>query len=356
MRLRRVVRPAAMVMLAGLISVSLAACGEDDDSGDEATPSASGSGDKDEKGEATVSIEMKDYAFAVSGAMAEGGSIEFSNTGKEYHMTGFGKLKDGKTIKDVTDALDEQSGPPEGGEEGGEEGASGEIARSEHGSSTSTSAASGGGDDEGEGEEEEEDPFADILDEVDYPGSIAEPGGQVTLSAGNLDAGDYALICYFGTEGGGPPHFAKGMVGEFKVVEGGEPEELTAAATYEVDKTGKITGPATLKAGEQTLEFTPGDDAEVGVIFVKPTAGKTFKDMDEAFTKVFESEEGTPKNARSQIPGSIVFATFDLVDVEGFTATVDLAPGTYYLVADTGEGEEEGKAKPDPPTLKVTVS
>src|SRR5688572_1230046 len=102
----------------------LAACGGDDDDAadDETTTTES----EDQGGENTLQVEMQDYSYETSGALAEGWTrLEFENTGEEYHMAGLGRLKEGVTLADVTDALSQA-----GGEEGGEE-SSGEEESSE---------------------------------------------------------------------------------------------------------------------------------------------------------------------------------------------------------------------------------
>lgn len=336
MDMRRYARPLAAVMLAGLVSGSLVGCGEDE--------STSSSGEK-----ADVTIEMKDFSFAVSGTLTEGGAIEFTNTGKELHMVGFGKFKPGKGIDDVKDAL-KQMGGPEGGEggEGEDEGAAGEIARAAQGSTTT--APAGGEEDEEGGEGG--DPFAEIIEEASLPGGFYLPGTSATVTTGELEPGTYGLICFIPGEGGGPPHALSGMVGELTVEAGDEPAAPKADATYTVDKTGKVSGPASLDSGPQTIAVKAGAGAdEQEAVLVKPKGDGTFESVDKKAEELYDNEDGPPKGAASMVPADFLVGLFDFAGADLVYLTVDLEPGTYYFASEDSDDDDEEYAEP----LKITV-
>src|SRR5690349_12799373 len=94
-----------LVLTLGLAAGALVACGGDDDDSaagddDDTTTTAEADGD-----DADASIDMHEYAYTIKGSVRAGGTIHLSNSGKEFHMLGVAKLKDGKTYDDAVTAL-----------------------------------------------------------------------------------------------------------------------------------------------------------------------------------------------------------------------------------------------------------
>lgn len=319
----------AAVLAAAMMAVSLAACGDDDETAAPTTTTAT----EEPAGSPTVQIEYVDYAYRVSGPLVAGGTMQLRNSGKEFHMMGVGRLKPGKTLEDLKKLVSQ--GPPGGGE--GEAGGEG--------------GAGGAGGEGGEGGEEQ-DPLADVVEEVGLPGNIMGPGGAAELTVPAFGPGNYALICFLPTEGEGTPHFAKGMIAELKVVEGEAPEP-SADATYRLATGRAPEGPTTLTAGRHTLKFeaAPGSE-QLEPALAKPEAGKTYADLDEAISKLFEGEGPPPKNAAAQIPGELTFNGFDLREITEFYLALDFTPGTYLLAANDTDEEEEA---PGPPEELTTI-
>ncbi len=354
-------RFAGILALSALMAAGLGACGDDDTTGSDAP-----------EGSDSVSIEMGDYSFTVSGPLTAGGSIKLSNIGKEIHMVGLGKLKPGKTMADLQTALS-QAGPPEGG--------AGETTTSVAGGTTSTSVAGGtttttraGGTTTttaagttttaagattttaaGGGAGEEQDPTADIITDVGLPGGFMGPGESAEVSAANLTEGSYALICFIPTEVEGMPHFAKGMVNQLEVVGGTTPSKPTADATYKLAKGLPVEGPATLTAGKHTLQFDAAagsEQLEPGLTMLNP--GATLAQLNDAFVRIFESDAPPPKGAADLIPAKVIYGGFDMEDVTSFYLTVDLKPGNYYILA--GDTDEENAPQPPIEMLNITVT
>ena len=323
--------------LAVLLSITGAACGDDDDEAeDTATTTA-------EAGKAVVDIEMKDYAYTVSGALTEGGTIRAKNTGKEIHMITVSKFKPGKTVADLVKAFQEA---PEGEDE--DETTTTSAARG----ATTTSAGAEGE----EGEEEEDDPTAEVVDEVDKQGGagIFSPNAPaVELTGGGLEPGDYALMCFVNVEGDNEtPHVARGMVATLKVVKGTAPTP-TADATYKIEQGKAITGPTTLTAGRHVLklEATGTNAGDLEPVLFKPNPGKTFAEAD----RLFDSwDEGLPKGAVSQIPGLLLVAMFDFGGQTTQYIATDFTPGTYNLAAQDTDVDDAPNQPKEFITIKVT--
>jgi hypothetical protein len=325
-------RKMALLALMAMLALGVAACG-DDDGGDTAAETTSTT-EAEEKGSDTIQIDYVDYAYQVSGPLTAGGTIEIANKGKEFHMMALAKLKAGKTLKDVQEIVEQQFAD-EGGEEGGDEEGTTTTADEDD---TTTSAASGD-----EGGEEEEDPLAEVAEEVGLPGNFMSPGAEAAITLPDLEPGTYSMMCFVPAEGDGTPHIAKGMINQFKVVEGEAPAEPTADATYKVEAGKAVSGPGTLEAGERTLKFEGvGTGAgELEPALGKLDAGTTFAQMDKILEELFESEEPPAKGAAAKIPGDVVFAGFDLEDTPSYYLTVTLEAGNYFIVAEDTDDDED---------------
>lgn len=320
-----------LIVVLALLGLVLAGCSDDDEptvSSDGETTSTAG-GSTAPEGKDAVAITMGDYSYAVDGALKAGGTLKMTNAGKEFHMVGVGKFKEGKTLADLQAAL---SQPPPGADEGG----------GDDQTSTPTAEAPAG-DEEGDGA----DPTADVVDEVELPvGSIFGPGQGAEITVPDFGEGEYALICFIPTEGDPEqtPHFAKGMVNTLTVTDEKAPEP-TADATYAMAAGKAVTGPATLTAGRHVLKVTVSGDGseELEPTLVKPDAGKTIADMDRAFDSLFQA--AMPANAADKIPGDLVVGAFDFGPAKAVYLTVDLTPGTYTL---SGQDTDDEDAPSDP--------
>ena len=323
--MRSLRRPAA-VFIAIALTGGLAACGDDDDEATTATTTATTAV---ASGADAIDITMNEYSYVVGGDLKPGGTIRLSNAGKEFHMMGLAKLKEGKTIADVTDLLAQFAEGPPGGEEEGP--------TTTAGAGGATTTAAGGA------EEEEEDPFLEITDEVGAPGAFMGPGQKADITVPSLGEGTYAMICFIPVEGDAEetPHFAKGMVGQLTVA-GDKAAEPTADATFKVELGKPVTGPATLTAGRHVLKFEKvgdSDEAEPGLAKLDP--GATPADINRAF-EAFEQEESfiLPVNAAATLPGELIVGAFDFYDADAIYLGVDLTAGTYGIDAHDSDLED----------------
>jgi hypothetical protein len=332
--------------LVAVAALGMAACGDDDEEASETTTPTT---EARAQGSASVTVDMLDFSFAVSGPLTAGGTMTLANKGKEFHVAAMGKLKPGKSLADLQAILSQ--GPP-GGEGGGEETTTtsagrGATTTTARGSSTSTSTAGGAG-----GGEEEGDPTDEILDLVGPPGGFMSPGESVDVTVPNLGAGTYAFICFIPSEGDGAPHFAKGMISQMEVVEGTAPPAPTADATYKVAPGRAVEGPATLPAGRHTLKIEAAagsDQLEPAIARLNP--GTTFTQLDNVLDNLFESDDPPAPGAANRVPGQIVHFTLDLGSTTTYYVTTDLRAGNYVLVANDTDAEDG----PTPPRELLNI-
>ncbi|HWC11394.1 MAG TPA: hypothetical protein VG455_09250, partial [Acidimicrobiales bacterium] len=91
-----------LIALATIVAMGLAACGDDDDdAADTTTPPTTAA----PQGSSSVTVDMTEYAFAVSGPLTAGGTVQLANRGREFHVAAMGKLKPGRTLADIEAAL-----------------------------------------------------------------------------------------------------------------------------------------------------------------------------------------------------------------------------------------------------------
>ncbi len=342
---------ARLVALVATGVLGLAACGDDDEAADTTTSTARA------QGSGTVTVNMTDYAFSVSGPLTAGGTMRLANQGREFHVAAMGKLKPGRTLADIERALRE-AGPPGGG--GGETTTSvGAATTTGRGSATATTGrggttttATGGGGEGGGGEDEN--PLAEFADFIGPPGGFMSPGESADITVPNLGAGTYAFVCFIPSEGDGVPHFAKGMIGQMEVIEGTPPPAPAADATYRVAPGRAIEGPATLSAGRHTLRIDAAagsDQLEPGLARLNP--GTTFTQLDTALSGLFEGEQPPEPGAAARVPGQVVFAAIDLGSTTTFYLTTDLRAGNYALVAE--DTDPENRPRPPREIINITV-
>jgi uncharacterized cupredoxin-like copper-binding protein len=281
------------------LPLALAACGDDNKKSATATTGA----------KAPVSVTMTEYAYSVSGSLTAGNTIRLRNAGKQLHMMGMGKLKPGKTLDDVKAALKQE---PQG---------------------------------------EDQDPTADIVDQVGMPAGLVTPGHTVDITVPSLEAGDYALVCFLPTEGGGPFHAIQGMVSSLRVV-AGSPSTPKADAVYSTTPGKPVTGPTTLTAGTHVLRIDGIDAKGLEPGLAKLPPGKTIAQLSKEIDAVFEAEGGPPKGAGLQVAESFLFGLFDFQDAKTVYIGITLEPGTYALVTQDSDVQN----KPDDPVEKILIT
>jgi len=334
----------------------LAGCGDDDDGEASTDTTAAESGG--ESADNTVRIEMLDYGYKVTGDLKSGlATLQSTNTGAEWHMAGFAKLKEGRTVEQLVTALQSAGGEDGGPAEAGgatETTGSGATLRAAGQETTTTTAAEGGG--EGEGG----DPFAEFVEEeLGSPGHILQPGRTQTLTVDNLDAGSYVMICFLPTEGEGTPHFAKGMVSGFEVAEeAADVEEPDADATIVLGDEAEPTGvPTQLSSGEHTFKVTAQGENGKDFVIAQLDEGKEFAAFEEYFESEngFESEDGPPKGYAEQAPGTVVASTFEISPGQSMWVTVDVPRGETYFVGTTNVEDDDTEDTVDK-FVKVDVS
>ncbi|MGI8983847.1 MAG: hypothetical protein ACR2HM_04840 [Acidimicrobiales bacterium] len=320
------------LVLSGVLALGLAACGDDNDEASTTTtvpvtqPAPVGS--------PTVSIDMLENSFVVSGPLTAGGTLKIANKGTELHMVLIEPFKAGKTLTDLQQVLSRlaQTGGPTTT-------VAGATTTSTVRGATTTTVAGG----------RNENPLADVLEDTGgFPGAVMSPGESAEVQVPTLAAGTYALICFIPGEGDGVPHFVEGMVGQLEVLPGAAPAVPTADATYLVTKGKAVEGPATLTAGRHTIkvEVAAGGN-ELEPVLVRLNARTTFAALDAAVTKVFESDTPPAAGTAAKLPGQIVYGGLDLGTVTTFYLTVDLKAGNYALVA------EDSDVEPKPRTREI---
>ena len=317
MRSRQVWRA---LLVAALATAVLGACSDDDETGSATDTTASTAAEAGGGGANELKVEMVDYGYKVTGSLKAGlATISSTNTGAEWHMAGFGKLKEGATVEQLTAALQ---------------------------------AA-------GEGGEEEEDPTAEFVEkELDTPGHILQPGSAQSLTVDVLEPGNYVMLCFLPTEGEGTPHFAKGMIGGFTVSDeesGAEEPEADATVTL-----GDEAEPAGLSAevgsGEQTFKVTSTGSKGKDLVIAQLAEGKEFEAFDAYFDSNFEQEGGPPKGAAAQAPGKILGSTFEISPGQSIWVTVDIPAGETYVVSTTNSDSEDGGEETVDRFVKVTAT
>ena len=288
--------------LAALLAMApLAACS---DGADKPLPAA----DSARPDVPELEITGLDYAFEVKGSPTAGlMKISFTNEGKEEHMTGLGRLRDGQTIADVERAL-----------QSGDESAFGAVFHEEEG-------------------------------DLDAP-QVLSPGYAASTYT-SLNAGTYALVCFIPSPDGAP-HFAKGMLSELTVAPAptGETDRAEVLDDEVVELSfadGELTGPSTLPAGRTT--FGVSTDANHELIGVVGLDGKT---PDEGYAYI-EAKFGGESPPTGPAEGAIVLQLHDFEPGDDIVFELDLPKGDVMFLC-TLQGEES--AAPHEEKLTVTVT
>jgi len=270
----------------------LAACGDDKaDVDTAASPSVSSPSASAAPVENAVTITGVDYGYTLDKPAVDSGTakIAFVNGGKDAHMLVISQIAPGKTFKDAQAALATQDEK----------------------------------DDEG------------IFVETDgYPAGapqILTPGAKTTTYT-NLNAGSYALICFFPTPDG-KPHFAAGMLAEFTVNATATTAPAPVATAEATVVEGKITIPD-LSSGKATLKVTNAGKSAHDFTVVSTPPGKTFAEVLAAVDKYFQGQ-GKVADIAGVFHGGLTTLPAGTSGV----LELDLPPGTYYVICTEGEGD-----------------
>lgn len=165
------------IVAAAAMVFALVGCGSSDSKADPATTRGAGdsSAASTDGPDNAVTVTTPGMSFEVSGPLRPGvATITLENTDDVTHMMAIARLKDGVTLDKLESAL-QQDG---------------------------------------------EDASMKLLAESPPPAlgtpAMVGPGRHSTVTATDLEAGTYALICFL-TDDSGKPHLAMGMVGQLKV-------------------------------------------------------------------------------------------------------------------------------------------
>jgi hypothetical protein len=282
---------AVPLLLGALFSMGLVACGSD---------SASGTSN-------ALHIVEKEYGFEVDGDLNAGAiTIDVRNSGKEAHMASFGKLTAGKTVADARVAM--KNARPD-----------------------------------------DQNPLNGLLEEdtpLDDVGNLQFPGTALQATAGEVVPGNYLLICFL-PDSSGKPHAALGMMAGITVKDKVEKKLPKADVTFTAGAT-KTTGPATVDAGETTIEVRNTSGAAREIILAKVKKGKTTEDVDAYFK---EAGDNLPDLATS--PLEFFALVFDAKQTRYLTA--DLTPGQWALAVQDPDKSSELPVAKDPAAVLFTV-
>lgn len=122
----------------------------------------------DEELEADATVEAFDYGFETEGIVDGQNEVVFTNTGDQPHHIVYAPLQGDSTAEDVEAFLKTEKGKPP-------------------------------------------------IDDKKVRSTAVIEGGEEQLVSMELEPGRYALLCFISDRQGGPPHIAKGMIGEVEV-------------------------------------------------------------------------------------------------------------------------------------------
>ncbi len=292
-RLRPGGRLFAVLLLAALalLAMTAAACGDDNDK-DATTPGATSQATSGASADNAITIEAFEMGYKVSGDLRPGtATITLKNTGSVAHMMATMRVKDGVTLDQVKQAMQE-----------------GEDALS---------------------------PLSADSDEQAVYGTpaLVGAGQSSTTTALNLKAGNYVILCFVQDENG-MPHAAMGMVNMFTVK--GDPVTTTPKSDGDITITDDaITLPDGF-TGKGTYKVTDTGTKPHTLSFAKLEDGKSLQDYVGYVGGQFAA--GKPIDGG----GGVLMGGIDSLN-PGQTAyvTVDLAKGHYGYVS-TEEGDQLG--------------
>ncbi len=226
-----------------------------------------------------VELRGDEYAFVMPERIKGGwATLEFENTGDEWHEFALAKLGEGKTIDDVKQYLADpksQEGPPP--------------------------------------------------DWVQIRAGIPTLGGGVKASlTQRLEPGRYVLLCFLPAPDG-KSHIEHGMLKTFDVEGDGEAKPPEVDATLNL---GAGLAAPRLEAGTRTLELRNDTDSPGSVFLTAFRAGKTEQDL----TRWEES------GAKGQAPAHFLGGAIDVPAKSSVYYTVTLEEGREYTLLDDENG------------------
>jgi plastocyanin len=281
-RSRRLRRPLAGAAVCAALALAGAACGSDSSTSASTTTAAPA------PAEATnaVTVSTPGMTYETSGSLRPGvATITLENTDDQSHMMAFAPLADGVTLDQFRAALDQ-----------GEE-AAGQL-------------------------------LATPPDQAIYGTPAPVAGGEsTTVTAKDLPAGEYVLICFFTTDDG-TPHWKMGMIGSLTVA--GDPSTGTpdSDGTITIDDQG-ITLPDGFD-GHGTFLVTNDGTSPHSISFARLDAGTT---LDAYYQHI-----GQAMATNSSIDGgggALVGGVDELLPGQSAFLTVDLDAGHYGYVSTT---------------------
>ena len=206
-------------------------------------------------------------------------SVAVDNVGDQFHELAVGRLLDGHTVDDARAALETA-------------------------------------------DEDTGDPLEGIVEENTVLGGVQAPGTAYTITASDVVAGNYVVLCFI-PNSEGIPHHSLGMVTGFTVGEGEVSVVPEPEATYTISDDG-LDGPSRLDASETSIEIVNDSSASREITFFKIREGNTVEDV----VMFFESaDEGPP----DFVGGPLDFLAF-LFDADSDrTITVDLTEGQWAI-------------------------
>ncbi|HET6779512.1 MAG TPA: hypothetical protein VFH26_11520 [Gemmatimonadales bacterium] len=252
------------------LAAALAACSGSERPSSDTTASAGAPGPA---APAAITVTAKDYSFEGPAQVSAGlVSIDLENHGKEVHQAQLVKLEDGKTLKDLAEALKNHGPPPS------------------------------------------------WLKWMGGPNAVA-PGQRVTASS-VLTPGQYAYLCLIPSPDG-KMHVAKGMVRPFEVMAA---SSASSAGLPSADHTIKLVDydfqqSQPLTAGRRTILVENTGPQPHELVLLKLPAGKKVED----FARWAESMKGPP-------PAEPVGGVVVLEKGGRATFTADLQAGDYGLI------------------------
>lgn len=214
-----------------LIAAGLAAaCRSDKPAADQAATSATAAAPASAPASAQlVHVKAADYKFDLPASVPAGAvNFHLMNEGKDFHHAMIVRLEDGKTVKDLAEAMKTEGPPP---------------------------------------------PWLKFLG---GPNGVA-PGGTASSTL-LLTPGQYAVLCVIpGTDG--MPHMAKGMVQGFEVAGAASQAALPAATDTVHLKDYGFASPRPLSAGSHTILVVNDGPQVHEMVLLKLTPGKSVKDF-----------------------------------------------------------------------------
>ena len=220
-----------------------------------------------------MTITATDYAFQAPDQIPAGmTTVHLIDSGKELHHVAFIKLNDGKTLADLAAAMKNPGPPP-----------------------------------------------AWV---VDHGGvNATRPGGGMASATQQLEAGNYALICFI-PSADGVPHFAKGMVRPLTVTastDASAPEPTADVVMTLKDYSFTLSKPLT--AGKQTIRIESAGNQSHELQLVRLAPGKKVDD----FIAWVDKPVGPP-------PAELIGGVPALAKGSVAFITSDLTPGDYAFV------------------------